>query len=365
MRPPEALAVEPHTHSPETSGHPPSPKQRRSGLRRAVVVGLVALVALVAGVAAGLLLSSDDPDSSDSGSEMPVATSRDASATIPVDGGATVIEAALGSLWVLDDKARGELLSYDESSDDLTASTAVGSYPDTMGVGAGAVWVSSGGKVLRIDPDSVLVTDRVTTGADIPTSIVIDSDQVFEVDYDNFDVDPEQTQVVRINPATLQVEGDPVKIADCPDNAAAGDGAIYITHSACIKAVGVSRLDTGSSALQFVDQDLDGYTFPALGGGVLWVSNPTDGTVLPLDPTTLELDGDPIFVGQSPQAMVADDDSLWIALRGEDAVARLDLDQRKVVERIAVGDKPSLITEDAGHVWVYNDGDETISKFDP
>jgi DNA-binding beta-propeller fold protein YncE/mono/diheme cytochrome c family protein len=62
---------------------------------------------------------------------------------------------------------------------------------------------------------------------------------------------------------------------------------------------------------------------------------------------------DAIRVGDEPAAVLVDGDTAWVALSGEDAVARVDLRTRRVTARIAVGHDPRALALDAARGRLY------------
>jgi DNA-binding beta-propeller fold protein YncE len=76
--------------------------------------------------------------------------------------------------------------------------------------------------------------------------------------------------------------------------------------------------------------------------------------------------GEPIRVGRSPDGAGFGEGAAWVALAGEDAVARIDARSRRVAgEPVRVGDNPDSVAVGEGGVWVTNTGDGTVTRIDP
>ena len=59
-----------------------------------------------------------------------------------------------------------------------------------------------------------------------------------------------------------------------------------------------------------------------------------------------------IFVGNGPNAIAVGRDGVWVAEEFADVVDRIDPDTRRVVERIAVGSRPTALAHAGGSLWV-------------
>ncbi|MDF2752832.1 MAG: extracellular solute-binding protein, partial [Gaiellaceae bacterium] len=97
----------------------------------------------------------------------------------------------------------------------------------------------------------------------------------------------------------------------------------------------------------------------------VWVSNSGGSSVQRFHPTTFE-EGplDQLTVGRAPSGLAADRDAVWVAISGEDVVARIDPSAGSYVT-IPVGDGPEDVAIGADSVWVANRLDGTVSRVDP
>jgi YVTN family beta-propeller protein len=97
----------------------------------------------------------------------------------------------------------------------------------------------------------------------------------------------------------------------------------------------------------------------------VWVSNSGGASVQRFEPTTFE-EGplSTLTMGRAPSGIAADREAVWVAISGEDVVARIDPSAISLVT-IPVGDGPEAVAVGAGAVWVANRLDGTISRVDP
>ena len=108
-----------------------------------------------------------------------------------------------------------------------------------------------------------------------------------------------------------------------------------------------------------------GTTDVVVGHGSVWVANASDSNVQRFGPTTFEEGPLKSFtVGRLPSGMAVDDEAVWVAISGEDVVARIDPSANSI-RTIPVGDGPEDVAVGAGGVWVTNRLDGTVSRIDP
>jgi YVTN family beta-propeller protein len=73
----------------------------------------------------------------------------------------------------------------------------------------------------------------------------------------------------------------------------------------------------------------------------------------------------PHTIGKSPYEIALYKGMLWVALKDENRVVKIDPSDGKVVASIEVGNQPVSITSGQKGVWVANSGDATVSRIDP
>src|SRR5829696_1723087 len=100
----------------------------------------------------------------------------------------------------------------------------------------------------------------------------------------------------------------------------------------------------------------------AEGAGSVWGANPGEGTVSPLHPGDERVDT--IDVGQSPTALAFGGGSMWVASADEGALAQVDTNANRVVQRIAVGNGASAVAVGYGAIWVATALDGEVVRVD-
>jgi YVTN family beta-propeller protein len=224
----------------------------------------------------------------------------------------------MGSLWIgnLDERT---LTRVDPRDGRILGNIALPATPTGVDVGSGAAWVAHGrsGELSRVDP----TFNRVSTTVDLAGRAI-----------------------------------------DAPTGGVAvGDGWVWVVFGKAM-LVRVAPSDvrpSGSTQTDF------GATDVALGHGSVWVSNAGGASVQRFDPTTFEegpLEEWP--VGRAPRGLAVTQDAVWVAISGEDVVARIDPSARSIFT-IPVGDGPEDVVAGAGSVWVANRRDGTVSRIDP
>jgi virginiamycin B lyase len=143
---------------------------------------------------------------------------------------------------------------------------------DGVAVGAGAVWIVSGpsSAVLRIDPDTATVTDRIAivTRPDVlsphPSGVAADANFVWVLNGNTATVtkiDPELRGIV----ATL-----PLGRGRGSATLTAGEGAVWVSNR---DDGTVTRIDAETNAVTSIPVTIhDRPTDVAVAGGLVWVS---------------------------------------------------------------------------------------------
>ena len=93
----------------------------------------------------------------------------------------------------------------------------------------------------------------------------------------------------------------------------------------------------------------------------VFVTNASAGTLQRFDASTGQAIGAPLAVGRQPDNPLVVGGDIWLALSGDDAVARVEGSQ---VTRIPVGDAPEDLAVAHGAIWVTNAGDGTVTRVD-
>ena len=83
----------------------------------------------------------------------------------------------------------------------------------------------------------------------------------------------------------------------------------------------------------------------------MWVTKPSGGAVVRIDPSRNEIVGS-TRVGQDPVAIAFGDRAVWVGNYGDASVSRIDPRNGAEVARVAVGPYPGVIAAGEGGVWV-------------
>jgi DNA-binding beta-propeller fold protein YncE len=178
--------------------------------------------------------------------------------------------------------------------------------------------------------------------------------------------------VVRIDPETNRVVGQPLRVPADAEVIAVGQGALWVAGVAPgdLAAPGVdavTRIDltTGRTVatVRVGRAPLDLAVTP----GAVWFTNSGGGgdSVARIDPHTNRLAGRPVTTGASPQSLAVGGGSLWVANHDAATVTRIELASGKVVANIPVPSEPHRVAYGAGAAWVGNWHDNSVSRIDP
>ena len=152
-----------------------------------------------------------------------------------------------------------------------------------------------------------------------------------------------------------------VEVGQRPTAVAAGFGSVWVTNST---ADSVSRIDRTHERPRCRSRSGSSPSGVAVGAGSVWVANSGDATVSRIDPATVAVDADPGPARARPG-------SWWRSGRCGSPTpwtprsprsTRTPTRSRKVVP---VGAGPTGIAAGAGYLWVTNQGDGTVTRFDP
>jgi YVTN family beta-propeller protein len=248
-----------------------------------------------------------DPDTNQVQETIP------ASGSGPVGPGGPGLAFASGSLWVANTRQR-QVARVEPDADPTVipvraSPSAVAAAPNAVAAApnADAVWVAGrtqggGGLLARIDAG----TNRVVWTMPLqraPTGLAITPDgRTVWV------TTPDDRAIYRIDTRTRKARR--AKLPQAPDQAAFGDGAVWVTSS---KSDTVLRIDPVTSRVVEpirVGIDPGGIAF---GAGRVWVANRQDGTVSAIDPQSNEVGTR--HLGFRPAAVAAvDQGAVWVAL---------------------------------------------------
>ncbi len=112
---------------------------------------------------------------------------------------------------------------------------------------------------------------------------------------------------------------------------------------------GITRVDVRTEKVSFIASGTD---YPisgiAIGGGYVWLSHLTNGTVTRINMQTQAREGDPIAVGPEPWAMAFGNKYLYVVNAGDNTISRLDGPTGQVVK------PPLKLEQRLGELEVYD-----------
>ena len=138
------------------------------------------------------------------------------------------------------------------------------------------------------------------------------------------------------------------------------DGAIWVASAA---AGTLSRIDPNTHAITKIAVGSDPVALTvAPTDGSIWVADSGDGTI-----SRVSAESDTVVasysVGDGPSALVASNNSVWVANTLSASVSKIDVSSGKV-QTLPVGSEPAGIAAGAGSVWVADQGDGTVYRLD-
>jgi YVTN family beta-propeller protein len=265
-------------------------------------------------------------------------------------------------------------------SGDLEGATEVGELPRGMARGAGSLWVAdqAKGSLVRVDPSTFLVQERIPVGIGA-TGVAIVDGFVWVTNIEERTVsvvDPDAGRVVQtigvgngpsgiaagldrvwvtnsVDATVSEIDAADGKVVgrypvgERPVAAAVASGAVWVVNTS---EGTVSRVvpGEGETARIPVGRGPAAITFAF---GSLWVANAGDGTVTTIDPATGSVTGTE-RVGRDPVALASGGDAMWVASARDRAVARIDPETTQVTDTYDVGNEPRTLTGSESGLWI-------------
>ena len=341
---------------------PAAPAGRR--LRAPIVA--VAVVALAAAALAAVLIVRDDGGSSGP-ANAPVARLL---ATIP-------LHATPGSLAVTDDTVwvatnEGTVLRVDPQREEVVG-TPIRFMPPreeenvTIRAGGGAIWVldGSGGNLTRIDPGAARVTGRLRLGGILHGATVADGSVWITRSPPGAGV-RQRAELIRVDAARFRRVGQPIPVGPLPLDIEVADGVAWTMN---VGNGTITRVDLGTRAVRHVKpstQPIDA----ALHDGRLWVPDPVDETVTPLDARRAS-EPTEVIRAEHPYSVSATADAVWFLADtgGESGIARLyriDPATNALVGRpVELGPNVGWLSAGSDVVWARSGARRALLKLAP
>jgi YVTN family beta-propeller protein len=247
----------------------------------------------------------------------------------------------------------------DPETNKVVGQVPVGSRPDAVDVGEGAVWIANldDKTLMRVDPDTRTVEHTFSLDA-TPTGIAVGFGAVWVSNGLLGTVSriaPQYTGVATIRPPYSPLGG-----AGARGSITVGAGSVWVAFGDS----SVSRIDPRSRVV--IATAFAGNTPSAIayGNGSVWIANEADSRVTRINPVTNGSFSFPITVGLRPRGIVVGDGAVWVTDTGDDSVSRIPPGSGSSTS-FSVGKAPVGIDYGAGSVWVANSGDGTVSRIDP
>ncbi len=314
-------------------GGPPPKRSRRNVL----VAAAVALALVVA--ATIVIVSADEEPTIEAGSVGFLDASGELEGATFIGDLPRGLTRGAGAVWVVDQESRA-VLRVNPSTYRVEERVPVGAGPSGITTAAGFVWVANTDDrtVSVIDPDAHRVVQTVVVGNG-PAGIVAEGDRVWvtnSVDATVTEIDAATGEVVETSP-----------VGERPVAAAVGRGAVWVANAS---SGTVSRVVPGQGETQTIPVGR-GPAAVEFAEGSLWVANAEDGTVTRIDPATASVTGTE-RVGNEPVALAAAAGSIWVATARDGAVAAIDPETTQVTEVHEVGNEPRTLAATEDGVWV-------------
>jgi len=266
-----------------------------------------------------------------------------------------------GSVWVLNADDR-TISRIDPRTRRIVKTFATGGVPTDLAFGGGAVWVGIAGpprrgfeastsKVLRIDPQSYLVTASIRlpkAPPGVPGAGVVEGiSQLAVAGGSLWAINPEGS-VSRIDAATGRlVSRVPIQFAGA---LAAGRGGVWVGHGGP-NGAGVTRIDARTGRIgQTILVPAQSGAGIAVGGGAIWGADPQGGTVWHIEPgvrPSLKT----VSVGFGVTFVTYSSGAVWAANFVNGTISRIDPATDTVTTVIPLGATPQGLAADKGVVW--------------
>jgi YVTN family beta-propeller protein len=307
----------------------------RPGRRRAIVLGAIVGVGVLAAVFVVPPLLDDDRE------------------TASVTGASTATTGATGRTGSTGASGPGADLPPG-----VTRIATVSGSPTFISVDAGAVWVTVGeGTLIRVDKGSGELTE-IGVGPD-PARVTFTGS---ESRGDAWVVNRGDGTVTRVPIPAGERPTTSIPVGPEPGRPLAPDRtqAVWVPVAAEDRLV---RIDAGSGETTPIAVGSGPVTVSSAAGS-LWTANATSGSISRVDPDA-RVEIIEIGVGANPTSLQPAADLLWVANTGEGTVSVVDPAIDQEIDEVRVGPGPTGVTNDeAGGVWVQNREGDSVSRID-
>ena len=224
-----------------------------------------------------------------------------------------------------------------------------------MGLGAVSVEGANGATVRRIDPRARRVVATIATGGGAPAGgLAVGAGAVWVASGGRHGT------LRRIDPRTNRAARRAIRLAAGPVAVATGAGAVWVASE---DAGLVSRIDPRS------DRVVATIAVPrpralAVGAGAVWVIEGRHWTLQRIDPQANRVVGTRIPLESGPAGVAVGAGAVWVVNRYSYNVSRIDPATSRVAT-IPVVELPDAVVASATGVWVASAFDNTVTRIDP
>jgi YVTN family beta-propeller protein len=260
------------------------------------------------------------------------------------------------TLW-LADAGDLTLARFDVKGRRVEQTIGLGVSPDGVASGAGAVWVLSGRRLVRIDPAFGFVKTRTLPIGDAP-DISVGSTAGLAVGAGSVWVEDGVSTLLRIDPRTRTVTRR-FALGKGIDGVAVGSGSVWVTRVSPATLLRIDpRTNLVTARIPIAGRSGVDAPYPiglTVGAGSVWVLNGNTGTVTRVDPALDAVTATTRRISLDPTRIAAGAGAVWVADAADDAVQRIDPATNRVVGTIAVGGLPVGLAAGDGRAWVSVD----------
>jgi len=332
-------------HQPPSQPVPVVTPPRRRG-RTGLIAALVAVLVLAAASVGGWLLLRD------SGNDGPRPVGAIEGAPIPVGKEPfDIVADDDGLLWTAN-IGDGTISKIDPATGAATRIN-VGGSPTQLAVTSDAVWVwNYSNSVTRVDIASESVGDPIDTGPGVISAIAAGKGYVWVTN-------SEQNTVVRIDPETQTLAGEPIKVGLQPMSLVVGADFVYVVNQGDQTISTVDTTGLVGDPLQ-LDGKPGGIEFH---DGTLYVF--VSGNITPIDEATFAM-GEPVPL-MGACCATAGHDGIWAAFPVTDELRWFDLkgmeSKGSAIQGIGKGVGEVLVVD--GTVWLTDSEDNEVLRVTP
>jgi DNA-binding SARP family transcriptional activator/streptogramin lyase len=344
------LEQDPALSAPLVAMSTPKKAEPRRGRRPWLAAAALGVVLVVAAVVAGFVLSARGSGSVavQPNSVAAVDDHRgNVVADVPIGGRPVALALGAGSVWVVD-ADHSTLSRIDEETKERLPIGGLGSDLSDVAYGFGSVWVAGGndGTLVRLDPQhngSEKVDLGGSRAAPQPVfSVRVGAGAVWVM---------RGNRVLRIDPDRNEVTGR-LTVKE-PQGIAAGLDSLWVTTL----DERILRIDARTMKPVYAQDVSHACYFPLVAGGSLWViSTPSLSSNVPevwrLDPGTLAQEHAFPLPRRFPYQLAAGSGAVWSVDPGNGALWRFDAGTNRVLQFAKLAHHPVSLAVGGGTIWV-------------